>query len=42
MGTQKKEKQRRVREGDTRDGNLRVKGENFYKDAKKVRQLVHL
>lgn len=39
MGTQKKEKQRRVREGDTRDGNLRVKGENFYKDAKKVRHL---
>ncbi|KAF5212659.1 putative nucleolar GTP-binding protein [Clavispora lusitaniae] len=39
MGTQKKEKQRRVREGDTRDGNLRVKGENFYKDAKKVRRL---
>lgn len=40
MGTQKKEKQRRVREGDTRDGNLRVKGENFYKDAKKVRHLL--
>lgn len=39
MGTQKKEKQRRVREGDTRAGNLRVKGENFYKDAKKVRHL---
>ena len=35
MGTQKKEKQRRVRENDTRDGNLRVKGENFYRDAKK-------
>ncbi|KAJ9112051.1 GTPase required for pre-60S ribosomal subunit nuclear export and maturation [Naganishia cerealis] len=40
MGTQKKEKQRRVREGDTRDGNLRVKGENFYKDAKKVKLLL--
>ncbi|RKP28747.1 NGP1NT-domain-containing protein, partial [Metschnikowia bicuspidata] len=39
MGTQKKEKQRRVREGDTRDGNLRVKGENFYHDAKKVKHL---
>lgn len=39
MGTQKKEKQRRVREGDTRDGNLRVKGENFYRDAKKVKHL---
>lgn len=39
MGTGKKEKQRRVREGDTRDGNLRVKGENFYRDAKKVQLL---
>lgn len=39
MGTQKKEKQRRAREGDTRDGNLRVKGENFYRDAKKVKHL---
>ncbi|KAH3671455.1 hypothetical protein WICMUC_004587 [Wickerhamomyces mucosus] len=39
MGTGKKEKQRRVREGDTRDGNLRVKGENFYRDAKKVQHL---
>lgn len=39
MGTQKKEKQRRVREKDTRDGNLRVKGENFYRDAKKVKHL---
>jgi nuclear GTP-binding protein len=39
MGTQKKEKQRRVREKDTRDGNLRVKGENFYRDAKQVKHL---
>lgn len=39
MGTQKKEKQRRTREGDTRDSNLRVKGENFYRDAKKVKHL---
>lgn len=39
MGTQKKEKERRVRENDTRDGNLRVKGENFYHDAKKVKRL---
>lgn len=39
MGTQKKEKQRRVRQNDTRDGNLRVKGENFYKDAKTVKRL---
>lgn len=39
MGTQKKEKLRRAREGDVRDGNLRVKGENFYRDAKKVKHL---
>lgn len=39
MGTQKKEKLRRTRENDTRDGNLRVKGENFYKDATKVKRL---
>ena len=39
MGTQKKEKARRGREGDTRDGNLRVKGGNFYRDAKKVKHL---
>lgn len=39
MGTGKKEKERRVRENDTRDGNLRVKGENFYRDAKKVQHL---
>lgn len=36
---QKKEKLRRTREGDKRDGNLRVKGENFYRDAKKVKHL---
>lgn len=40
MGTQKKEKSRRAREGDVRDGNLRVKGENFYRDAKKVKHLL--
>jgi nuclear GTP-binding protein len=39
MGTGKKEKQRRERQGDSRDGNLRVKGENFYRDAKKVKHL---
>lgn len=39
MGTQKKEKARRAREGDVKDGNLRVKGENFYRDAKKVKKL---
>ena len=40
MGTQKKEKSRRTRQNDTKDGNLRVKGENFYRDAKKVKQLL--
>jgi nuclear GTP-binding protein len=39
MGTGKKEKNRRVREGKTSDGNLRVKGENFYRDANKVKKL---
>ncbi|KAK5778219.1 hypothetical protein RI543_003878 [Arxiozyma heterogenica] len=39
MGTAKKEKQRRIREGNTKDGNLRVKGENFYRDAKRVKFL---
>lgn len=40
MGTQKKEKERRVRENDSRSANLRVKGENFYRDAKKVKHLL--
>ena len=39
MGTGKKEKQRRIREGNTKDGNLRVKGENFYRDTKRVQFL---
>lgn len=39
MGTFKKEKQRRIRQGDTKDGNLRVKGENFYRDSKRVKFL---
>ncbi|AQZ13367.1 NOG2 (YNR053C) [Zygosaccharomyces parabailii] len=39
MGTGKKEKQRRIRQGDTRDGNLRVKGENFYRNSKRVQFL---
>lgn len=39
MGTGKKEKSRRAREGDTKDGNIRVKGENFYRDAAKVKKL---
>jgi nuclear GTP-binding protein len=39
MGTAKKEKNRRVREGDTTDGNLRRKGENFYRDGNKVKKL---
>ncbi|SCU77477.1 LANO_0A00474g1_1 [Lachancea nothofagi CBS 11611] len=39
MGTAKKEKQRRIRQNDTKDGNLRVKGENFYRDGKRVQFL---
>lgn len=39
MGTAKKERQRRVRENDTKYGNLRVKGENFYRDGKRVKFL---
>lgn len=39
MGTFKKEKQRRIRQNDTKDGNLRVKGENFYRDSKRVQFL---
>ncbi|ODQ76963.1 hypothetical protein BABINDRAFT_163964 [Babjeviella inositovora NRRL Y-12698] len=39
MATGKTEKSRRTRQNDTRDGNLRVKGENFYRDAKKVQHL---
>ncbi|EGV65587.1 GTPase required for pre-60S ribosomal subunit nuclear export and maturation [Yamadazyma tenuis] len=39
MGTGKKEKQRRIRQGDTKDGNIRVKGENFYRDTKRVKFL---
>ncbi|ANB14779.1 putative GTPase NOG2 [Sugiyamaella lignohabitans] len=41
MGTGKKEKSRRAREGTelSSHGNLRVKGENFYRDGKKVKKL---
>ena len=39
MASGKTEKARRQRQGDLRDGNLRVKGENFYRDAKKVKHL---
>ena len=41
MGTHKKEKSRKEREGKTGDGmaNVRVKGENFYRSAKRVKQL---
>ena len=43
MGTGKKEKARRERQGDTaaKDGmsNVRTKGENFYRSAKKVKTL---
>ncbi|ODQ68200.1 nucleolar GTP-binding protein 2 [Nadsonia fulvescens var. elongata DSM 6958] len=39
MGNFKKEQSRRGREGTLKDGNLRVKGENFYRDAKRVKKL---
>lgn len=41
MGTGKKEATRRERQGKTGDGmgNVRTKGENFYRDAKKVKKL---
>ncbi|KAM0466672.1 hypothetical protein ACHAPV_000177 [Trichoderma viride] len=41
MGTGKKEATRRVRQGKTGDGmaNVRVKGENFYRDGKRVKLL---
>ncbi|KAE8149272.1 NGP1NT-domain-containing protein [Aspergillus avenaceus] len=41
MGTGKKEATRRERQGKVGDGmsNVRTKGENFYRDAKKVRRL---
>lgn len=41
MGTGKKEANRRERQGKTGDGmaNVRTKGENFYRSAKKVKQL---
>ncbi|KAJ4261417.1 GTPase required for pre-60S ribosomal subunit nuclear export and maturation [Fusarium torreyae] len=41
MGTGKKEATRRTRQGKTGDGlsNVRTKGENFYRDAKKVKHL---
>ena len=41
MGTGKKEATRRQRQGKVGDGmaNVRVKGENFYRDAKKVKHL---
>ncbi|CAK7242571.1 MAG: GTPase required for pre-60S ribosomal subunit nuclear export and maturation [Sporothrix thermara] len=39
MGTAKKEASRRTREGKQKDGNIKVKGENFYRSAKKVKQL---
>lgn len=40
MGNFKKEKSRKAREG-TNDGmqNVKVKGENFYRDRKKVEKL---
>ena len=41
MGTYKKEKARRERSKTAGDGmaNVKVKGENFYRDAKKVKKL---
>jgi nuclear GTP-binding protein len=41
MGTGKKEKNRKIREGKVGDGmaNVKVKGENFYRSAKKVKVL---
>ncbi|EAW25232.1 putative GTPase NOG2 [Aspergillus fischeri NRRL 181] len=41
MGTGKKEANRKVRQGKVGDGmaNVRTKGENFYRDAKKVKHL---
>ncbi|KAL1959698.1 hypothetical protein VTO42DRAFT_1284 [Malbranchea cinnamomea] len=41
MGTGKKEAARRERQGKTKDGmsNVKVKGENFYRDAKKLKTL---
>ncbi|CAI6336024.1 unnamed protein product [Periconia digitata] len=44
MGTHKKEKNRKERQGATGDGmaNVKVKGENFYRDAKKVKVIKRL
>merc|ERR1712093_878184 len=41
MGTGKKEAARKTRQGKVGDGmaNVKVKGENFYRDAKKVKKL---
>lgn len=38
MGTEKKEKNRRAKEGASKHG-IRLKGENFYRDTKKVKKL---
>lgn len=44
MGTAKKESNRKVRQGKVQDGmnNVKVKGENFYRSAKKVKCLNRL
>ena len=41
MGTGKKEAQRKIRQGKIGDGmaNVKVKGENFYRSAKKAKRL---
>ena len=44
MGTGKKEANRKARQGKSANGmtNLKVKGENFYRSAKKVKDLNRL
>ncbi|RKF80082.1 Nucleolar GTP-binding protein 2 [Golovinomyces cichoracearum] len=44
MGTDKKESNRKIRQGKDNDGmnNVKVKGENFYRSAKKVKTLNRL
>ncbi|KAK9366652.1 NUC091 domain-containing protein [Lipomyces kononenkoae] len=39
MGVAKKEKSRTAREGRDKPGNLKLKGENFYRDTAKVKRL---
>lgn len=39
MGNYKKEQSRKARDGDDGMRNVRLKGENFYRDRKKVQKL---